>query len=72
MLGHVDADRPDDRSGPFLVSRAKAEGEETIMIVGTVVGLDTDEEGNIIAINLETHEGTYAIEVLGEGIELLS
>jgi hypothetical protein len=42
------------------------------MIVGTVVGSDTDEEGNIIAMNLETHKGTYAIDVHGEGIELLS
>ena len=42
------------------------------MIVGTVVGSDTDEEGNVIAVNLETHQGAYVIEPHGEGIELLS
>ena len=51
---------------------AKAEEEETIMIVGTVVESDTDEDGNTIAINLKTPEGTYAIGLRGEGIELLS
>jgi hypothetical protein len=58
--------------GMVLFFPAKAEEEETIMIVGTVVESDTDEDGKIIAINLETHAGTYAIGLRGKGIGLLS
>jgi hypothetical protein len=51
---------------------AEAEEEGAVMIVGTVVESETDEDGNVLAIDLETYEGTYSIELSGEGKELLS
>ena len=51
---------------------AKAEEEGTIMIIGTIVESETDEDGNILAIDLETEEGTYSIELSGVGEELVS
>lgn len=51
---------------------ATAEEEGTIMIVGTIFEAETDEDGNILAIDLNTAEGTYSIELSGVGEELLS
>lgn len=51
---------------------ARAQEEGAIMIVGKIVEADTDEDGNTLAIDLETVEGTYSIELIGAGAELLS
>ena len=43
-----------------------------VRLVGTVVASDWDEEGNVLAIDLETSDETYLIDLSGTGQELLS
>jgi hypothetical protein len=50
---------------------AKAEQEGTIVVIGTIVETETDEDGNALAVDLEADDGTYSIELSGLGEELL-
>ena len=40
-------------------------------LVGTVVEADWDDDDNVIAVELETDDGTYRIELSGSGAQLL-
>ena len=47
------------------------EYEEEIEIVGTVVAVDWDEDGNVIDIELDTERDVYPVELDEMGTELL-
>ena len=50
---------------------ARADEEGSIIMIGKIVVSNTDEDGNALAIDLETAEGTSSIELSGVGEELL-
>jgi len=50
---------------------ALADEEGSTIMIGTIVVSNTDEDGNALAIDLETAEGTYTIELSGVGEDLL-
>ena len=52
---------------------AAGEDEELVVLIGTVVIADWDENGEVIAIDIQTDdEGTFAIALEGAGQDLLS
>lgn len=56
----------------LFCSPVKAEEEETVVIIGTIVETDTDEDGNALSVDLKTDDGTYSVELSGAGEDLLS
>jgi hypothetical protein len=57
----------------FLCLSALAGGEEReVTLIGTVVEVDWDDDGFVIAVELETFDGTYSISSSGKGNELLA
>jgi len=55
----------------FLSSLADGE-EEEVTLIGKVVEADWDDNGNVIAVELETESETFSISSSGRGDELLS
>ena len=51
---------------------AQAIGEERdVTLIGTVVEADWDDDGNVVAVDLESDDGTFSISASGKGTELL-
>ena len=51
---------------------AAGEGQELVVLTGTVVIADWDENGEVIAVDIQTDdEGTFAISLEGAGRDLL-
>lgn len=56
-----------------LCLAALADGEERqASLVGTIVEVDWDDNGDVIAVELETDETTYTVASSGKGRELLN
>lgn len=51
---------------------ALAGGEEEVTLIGTVVEAEWDDDGYLIAVDLETGDGTFSISDTGKGNELLA
>jgi hypothetical protein len=56
----------------FCLSSLAGGEEELVTLVGTVIEVEWDEEGNISAVDLVTDDGTFVIDLQGVGAGLLA